>query len=132
VAASLLAVAVATLVSISLILNCGVASLVERESMKGLLQLANERGYSQSPVFGLQRGDRTLEFYAAGRVAYEADGEATMYDGVAQVVGESRKRQATILTVVPVPDVKQFSQLSSVRVKVIGDNGRFALVAVGP
>ncbi len=119
---------VATVVIIN---SCGL-KLAERESSKQLLELANARGYSQAVVYGLQRSDRSPEFYAAGRVAYDPDGEATKYEGVGQVVWESGRRQATVLTFVPTDQVSQFTQLTSVRVDVVGSNERFALVAVGP
>jgi 4-amino-4-deoxy-L-arabinose transferase-like glycosyltransferase len=128
---AVLTTAGATLATAVLVLNCGGAKLAERESTKQLLQLADARGYSQTPVFGLQRSDRTPEFYAAGRVAYDADGEATMYEGVGQVVWESRRRQGTVLALVPLNDVSEFTELSSVRVDVVGNNGKIALVAVG-
>ena len=122
----------ATLATVLIILNYGGAKLAEGESTKQLFQLADARGYSQAPVFGLQRNDRTPEFYAAGRVAYDADGEAAMYEGVGQIASESLRRQTTVLTLVPLQRVSEFDQLTSVRVDVIGNNGRFALVAVGP
>jgi hypothetical protein len=55
-----------------------------------------------------------------------------MYEGVGQVVWESRRRNQTILTMAPLRDVELFRQLSSMRVDVVGDNERIALVAVGP
>jgi 4-amino-4-deoxy-L-arabinose transferase-like glycosyltransferase len=122
----------ATLAGVLIVLNCGAPKLAERESTKHLLELADARGYSDAFVYGLQRDDRTPEFYAAGRVAYDADGEATKYDGVGQIVWESRKRRAPILVMAPLDEVNQFTQLSSVRVDVIGNNGKIALVAVAP
>jgi hypothetical protein len=104
----------------------------ERQSAKRLLQAADARGYSNAPLYGLQRDDRSPEFYAAGRIVYEADGEPVMYEGLGQIVSESRRRQTTILTMVPLKDVMQFKELSSMRVDVVGDNGRFALLAVSP
>jgi 4-amino-4-deoxy-L-arabinose transferase-like glycosyltransferase len=125
-------IAGATLAAVLVVLNCGGPKLAERESTKRLLELADARGYSSALVFGLQRDDRTPEFYAAGRVAYDADGEATKYEGVGQVVWESRSRRAPILVMVPLNELDQFMQLSSVRVDVIGNNGNVALVAVAP
>lgn len=125
-------VAGATLVAMLVVLNCAAAKRAERDSSKHLLQLAGERGYLQTKIFGLQRDDRSPEFYAAGRVVYDTTGEPVMYEGVGQVVWESRQRQATILAFVPVKDVILFRELSSMRVDVVGDNGKFALVAVGP
>jgi 4-amino-4-deoxy-L-arabinose transferase-like glycosyltransferase len=122
----------AALVSVLIIQICGGSKLAEPESSKQLLELADTSGYSQAIVYGLQRNDRSPEFYAAGRVAYDADGEATKYEGVGQVVEESRRRQATVLAFVPLQDVNQFTQLTAVRIEVVGNNGKFALVAVGP
>jgi 4-amino-4-deoxy-L-arabinose transferase-like glycosyltransferase len=122
-----------TTLGLVLILSfCGAVKLAERESSKQLLELAAARGYSQATVYGLQRSDRSPEFYAAGRVAYDADGEATKYEGVGQIVWESRRRQAVILTFVPDGEVNQFTQLTDAYVDVIGSNGVFTLVAVGP
>jgi 4-amino-4-deoxy-L-arabinose transferase-like glycosyltransferase len=120
----------ATLTTVVVIHSCGL-ELAKRESSKQLLRLADARGYSQSIVYGLQRSDRSPEFYAAGRVAYDPDGEATKYEGVGQVVWESRRRGATVLAFVPVEEVGQFNQLTDVRVDVVGNNGKYALVAVG-
>jgi 4-amino-4-deoxy-L-arabinose transferase-like glycosyltransferase len=116
-----------------LILGLGLApQFTERQSAKGLLQAADARGYSNVPLYGLQRDDRSPEFYAAGRIVYEADGEPVLYEGLGQIVSESRRRQTAILTMVPLKDVMQFRELSSMRVDVVGDNGRFALLAVSP
>jgi 4-amino-4-deoxy-L-arabinose transferase-like glycosyltransferase len=116
-----------------LILGLGLApQFTERQSARRLLQAADARGYSNAPLYGLQRDDRSPEFYAAGRIVYEADGEPVMYEGLGQIVSESRRRQTAILTMVPLKDVMQFRELSSMRIDVVGDNGRFALLAVSP
>lgn len=123
----------ATLATILIILNCGAGTKwVERESAKHLLELADARGYSQTLIYGMQRSDRSPEFYAAGRVVYDAEGEPIMYEGVGQIVWESGKRQATILAMIPGDDVDQLTKTTSVNVDVIGNNGSFALVAVSP
>jgi hypothetical protein len=116
-----------------LIIGLGLApQFTERQSARRLLHEADVRGYSNAPLYGLQRDDRSPEFYAAGRIVYEADGEPVMYEGLGQIVTESRRRRTAILTMVPLKDVMQFRELSSMRVDVVGDNGRFALLAVSP
>jgi 4-amino-4-deoxy-L-arabinose transferase-like glycosyltransferase len=130
--ASIISIVVASAVSLIMALNLGAPAFADRQTSKRLLQLADERGYSQSPVYGLQRDERSPEFYAAGRVVYEPDGEPTMYEGVGQIVWESRRRQTTILTMARPKDLQQFRELSSMRVDVVGDNGKVALVAVRP
>ena len=104
-------------------------TFAERESSRRLLQLADAQGYSQTAIFGIQRSDRTPEFYAAGRVVYGADGEPIMYDGPGVVIEECRRRKETLLTFVPIGEVNQFSEMSA-PAEVIGSNGRYAIVAV--
>jgi hypothetical protein len=100
------------------------------ESSKRLLQLADARGYSQTAIYGLQRSDRTPEFYAAGRIVYGPDGEPILYEGPVQVIEESRRRQDAVLAFVPLAEVNQLTGMASVETEVIGNNGRYAIVAV--
>lgn len=128
--ASVLLIAGATLGVVVVALHCWAPKPVERQTAKYLLQLADARGYSQTVIYGLQRDDRTPEFYAAGRVAYDSDGEPIMYEGPAPVISESRKRKEALLVFVPLKDVSQLTGLESAHTDVIGNNGRVAMVAV--
>ncbi len=123
-------VAAATFGVLIVVLSCAPPQLAERESAKHLLQVADSRGYSQTAIYGLQRGDRTPEFYAAGRVVYGPDGEPIMYEGPEQVVHESHRRNEALLVFVPLEDVSKLTGLGSVEADVIGNNRRFAIVAV--
>ncbi len=105
---------------------------VQLESSRRLLQLADARGYSQTPIYGMQRSDRTSEFYAAGRVVYGTDGEPIMYEGPGQVAYEARRRGDALLAFVPLEELKQLTSEASVQTEVIGDNNRYAIVAVRP
>jgi hypothetical protein len=107
-------------------------AFAERESSRRLLQLAAARGYSQTAIYGMQRSDRTPEFYAAGRIVYGGDGEPVMYEGPNQLIEECRKRKEVLLAFVAVGEVNQLSEVLSVQTEVIGDNGRYAIVAVRP
>ena len=81
-------------------------------------------------VCGMQRGDRTPEFYAAGRVVYGADGEPIMYEGPGGVIDECRKRKDVLLAFVPIGEVSQLTGIASAQTEVIGNNPRYAIVAV--
>ena len=105
-------------------------AFAERDSSKRLLQLADARGYSQSMIYGMQRSDRTPEFYAAGRVVYGDDGEPVMYEGPSQVIDESRKRGDVLLAFVPIWQVGQLTGMAAAQTEVIGNNGPYAIVAV--
>jgi len=109
----------------------GVApAFAEGDSSRGLLQLAGARSYSQTMIYGMQRSDRTPEFYAPGRVVYGADGEPIMYESPSQVVDECRRRGDVLLAFVPLQDVSQLTGTATAQTEVIGNNGRYAIVAV--
>ena len=103
-----------------------------QDTTKLLLVKAEEKGYGRTVIYGIQRDDRTPEFYAAGRVTYGEDGEPVMYIGLAQIGNEVARRGAPVLVFVPKQDAELFSIQRSVRTDVIGSNGRHALIAVGP
>jgi 4-amino-4-deoxy-L-arabinose transferase-like glycosyltransferase len=129
-AASILLIAGATLVVMIVALHCGAPQAAEHESSKRLLELAGERGYSSTVIYGMQRSDRTPEFYAAGRVIYDSDGEPVMYEGPLQVIAESQRRADFVLAFVPLKGVSQLTGMSSAETDVIANNGRYAIVAV--
>lgn len=124
------AIVTATLAAFAIALHCGVTKMVEPESTKNLLQLADARGYAGAPLYALHHIDRSAEFYAAGRVAYGSDGEPLRFEGAFQVADVAKKLQAPILVVVPVEYVSQLMQLESMRIDLIGDNGSLAYVGV--
>ena len=105
-------------------------AFAERDSSKHLLQLADARGYSQTMIYGMQRSDRTPEFYGAGRVVYGSDGEPIMYEGPDQLIDECRKRGDALLAFVPIRNVSSLTGMATAQTVVIGNNGRYAIVAV--
>jgi 4-amino-4-deoxy-L-arabinose transferase-like glycosyltransferase len=119
-----------TVVALIVVMYRVAPTFAEHESSSRLFQLADARGYSQTAIYGMQRSDRTPEFYGAGRVVHRADGEPIMYEGPVEVIEESRRRKAPLLTFVPIGEVRQLTEMSSAQTEVIGDNVRYALVAV--
>ena len=127
---SALMVTFATFIALTVALNCVVASFASRESMRDLIRQANARGYSSAPVYALHQFDRSVEFYAAGRVVYAADGEPLRFDSALDVLEAARKNRGPILVIVPTDHLYQLTALPSARVDVIGNNGARALAAV--
>jgi 4-amino-4-deoxy-L-arabinose transferase-like glycosyltransferase len=103
-----------------------------QDTAKFLLQQADERGYDRTVIYGLQRDDRTPEFYAAGRVTYAEDGEPVMYVGLEQIDKEITRRGGPILVFMPPQGAELFASQPNVRTDVIASNGRYSLIAVGP
>ena len=129
-ATSVTLMAAMTVVALIVVMYCVAPAVAELESSRRLLQLADARGYSQTAIYGMQRSDRTPEFYAFGRIVYDADGEPILYEGPAQVIEECRKRNDVLLTFVAIEEVYQLTDMSSAQAEVIGNNGRYAIIAV--
>jgi hypothetical protein len=125
-----LLVIAATLGTLFVALNCGVAGFASRESMRDLIQLATARGYGSAPVYALHQIDRSAEFYAAGRVVYAPSGEPVRFEGALDVLEAARSNRDPILVTVPIEYIYQLTGLQSARIEVVGNNGRLALVGV--
>ncbi|MGH9969225.1 MAG: ArnT family glycosyltransferase [Pyrinomonadaceae bacterium] len=124
------AIICATLAAVLIALNCGLRGLAERESVKDLIQIANARGYGSAPVYALHEINRSLEFYAAGRVVYAADGDPMKLEGAFEVLEAAKKQNGPVLIVVPVEYVHQLTDLKEARADLLGNNGRVALLAL--
>jgi hypothetical protein len=120
----------ATTASLIILLNCGVYKLAERESVKHLIEAADGRGYSGSPICGLHVVERSVEFYASGRVVYGPDGQPAKFEGADQVLERARNADGGVLVLVPIEHVSQLTGLSSAKAEVIADNAVLAIVAL--
>lgn len=125
-----LLVAVVSGVGAVLTLNCAVDRFASRESVRELIRQADARGYAGARVFMFSRIERSSEFYAAGRVVYDSDGDPHKFENGNEVVSEARKATAPMLIIVPLGSMWQLQNLQGVRSTVIADNGRVAVVAV--
>ena len=128
--ASLIFMASSTLGVVLVVLHCGAPQFVEHQTAKHLLQLADQRGYSQTLIYGLQRDDRTPEFYAGGRVVYGPDQEPIMFESQAPAIAESQRRNEPLLVFVPLSELASLIEESRDYIEVIGDNGRIALIVI--
>jgi 4-amino-4-deoxy-L-arabinose transferase-like glycosyltransferase len=122
----------ATFAIVVVALHSFAPGLVDADSTKRLIQIADERGYAHAPLLGLQRDDRSPEFYATGRVVYGEDHEPVMYGGLGQVIYESHLRKETVLFLIPLRDLDSLMQAESLRTEAIANNGRVAIVAITP
>jgi 4-amino-4-deoxy-L-arabinose transferase-like glycosyltransferase len=123
------AVALATIVSLVIALNFGADKFARRETTKQMFEVANARGYSNLPVCGLHVVERTMEFYASGRVLYGADGQPVKFEGAQQVI-DLVKQRGPVLVLVPIEHVGQLTNLKSMKTEVIANNGVWDLVLV--
>lgn len=124
-------VAGATLLTVGLIVGCALGAFAERETVARLMSKASGEGYGALPVVGLHTVERTAEFYAAGRLAYDRQGEPLKLEGadeVAEFARRSGKKAALVL--VPVKNAAQLSAEPGMESSYLGDNGSVALFLV--
>ena len=124
---SMIIVGGATVLTLVVVLNSVAGKVAEVESVRDLLRRADERGYSNLPVFARAADDRSAEFYAAGRVIYDSTGEPVMLEKIPEMRAEAQTR-GPILIVVPADYVDIVRRLPDM--EIVGTNGRVALIAV--
>jgi 4-amino-4-deoxy-L-arabinose transferase-like glycosyltransferase len=112
-----------------LAIHCS-APVAARESVRDLVRLASARGYGNVPIVGLHTVERSAEFYAAGTLAYGADGEPVKFEGAADVIDAARRSGGLIMCFVPTEFASQLTGYPGAQTEVIGNNGQVSLVVV--
>jgi hypothetical protein len=120
-------VACATLLTIPIIVACALRPAARGETLGRELRLADAEGFGNLPVVCLHEIERTSEFYAAGRLAYDERGEPLKLEGAGEVAEFVRRRGGAALVVVPVEDEAQLRAEAGLESRRVGDNGRIAL-----
>jgi len=118
------------LIAIMLLLTA-VPRFADADSVSGLMRSAQERGYTDVPVYGLHTVVHSAEYYAAGHLLREPDGKQKRLYSPAEVEAEMRRAGATrSLVLVPPEYLKQLTDSPIVRSEVIRDNGEWVIVGV--
>ena len=121
----------ATLLTIALVVASGVLErLTRKETVGRVMAEAVAQGFGDLNVVNLHTVERTSEFYAAGRLAYDADGEPLKLEGTNQVAEFARARGGAALVIVHRDDERQLYEDPALESKRVAFNGRHALVFV--
>ena len=107
-------------------------AIAGRESVRELTRMAEARGHGGTPVFYLLCDDRTAEFYAGGRLAYQANGEPIRFDGAQELPPAIRAKGSVALVLVETRWEKQLTDYSGVETEKVGSNGWVTLFVVRP
>jgi 4-amino-4-deoxy-L-arabinose transferase-like glycosyltransferase len=103
----------------------------DTDSVRGLIEDAAARGYSAERVFGFQTVSHSAEFYAAGRLLRDAEGDQKKIHTAAELRAEmSRAGITRALALVPLQHLNELDSGGELRSEVIRDNGRLAIVVV--
>ena len=107
----LVLIVVAIIVASGVALKCAAPALARTESVRDLLTVAGARGYATTPLVQLHIIERTAEFYAAGRLTYQVDGDPVKFEGVMQVVEAAQRNNGVVLCLVPLQFESQLTSL---------------------
>jgi 4-amino-4-deoxy-L-arabinose transferase-like glycosyltransferase len=126
-----LAIAVTTFAGAILILTFIVPGFADSDSVKPLITAATERGYSSNRVLTLHNISHNAEFYAAGRLVRDVDGEQLNLSGTNEIIAQINAAGGTpVLVLLPVRYVPQLTAASGLKVEIIKDNGELAISSV--
>jgi 4-amino-4-deoxy-L-arabinose transferase-like glycosyltransferase len=121
----------ATLLTAVLVVAGGVLGRVtQKETLGRTLAEAAAQGYGSLPVVNLHTVERTSEFYAAGRLAYDENGEPLKLEGTNQVAEFARSKGGAALVIVHHDNEHQLFEDPALESKRVAFNGRDALVYV--
>jgi 4-amino-4-deoxy-L-arabinose transferase-like glycosyltransferase len=105
-------------------------SVAGRDSVRDLIRAADTHGYSSAPVFYLLCDDRTAEFYASGRLAYDGTGEPMRFEGAQDVGAAIRQKGGEGLVLIESRWEKQLTDYRAVTAEKIAENGWISIFAV--
>jgi 4-amino-4-deoxy-L-arabinose transferase-like glycosyltransferase len=120
-----------TLLTIALVVASGVLErMTRKETIGRVMAEAAAQGFGELPVVNLHTVERTSEFYAAGRLAYDPHGEPLKLEGTNQVAEFARGKDGAALVIVHRDDEHQLFKEPALESKRVAFNGRHALVFV--
>ena len=121
----------ATLLTVALLVASGAFERAARkETMGRALVEAREKGLGELPVVNLHEVERTTEFYAARRLAYDEHGEPLKLEGAGEVEEFARAHGGQALVIVRLREEHQLLEHATLESQRVADNGRYALVHV--
>jgi len=106
------------------------ATVANTDSVRDLIRAADARGYSSAPVFYLLFADRSAEFYASGRLAYDTTGEPMRFEGAQDVGAAIREKGGSGIVLIETRWEKQLTDYRAVAAEKLADNGWISIFAV--
>ncbi|MFN6964227.1 MAG: ArnT family glycosyltransferase [Pyrinomonadaceae bacterium] len=123
--------AAATLVTVVALLIFVVPLFADGDSVKRMIAEADARGYRDSRVVCMHHLVHNAEFYAAGRMVRNEDGDLAKLLGPGEVLRETRRGQGrTVLVLVPKEYERTLTGAPYLTAEKIAENSETSLVAV--
>jgi 4-amino-4-deoxy-L-arabinose transferase-like glycosyltransferase len=123
-------IALTTFLSVAVILEFFVTEYASHETVKSIIQTANDKGFTNEKIVNLYTVSHNLEFYAPNRLVRESDGKLKRYEDFSVLVKENKAR---ILVLAPLKDLPHLlKEQNLAEVSLVSENGESALILVTP
>ncbi|MEO6050860.1 MAG: hypothetical protein ABIP78_05950, partial [Pyrinomonadaceae bacterium] len=108
-----------------------VPKFTESDSVKMLIEAANERGFSSNRVLTMHIVSHNAEFYASGRLTRDGEGKQQRLYSVSEIlaeIGAENGRPAVVLA--PLEYLSQLTRDDRIKTEILQDNGDLAITVV--
>lgn len=123
--------AASTFVTSIVLLATVVPKFADYDSVRTLIAAGDQRGLSQSKVLTMHVISHNAEFYAAGRLLRDENGEQKKLYGAGEVLTEIERGDGRpVLVLVPPEYLSQLTRDERLKTEVLKDNGELAIAAV--
>ena len=103
----------------------------ETDSVKMLIQAADEQGYGSSRVLNFQNISHSAEFYAAGRLIRDEQGKQLALSSIGELTSALvNENSHTALVLTPIEYEPQLTGDESIHTEIIQNNGDLVIAAV--
>lgn len=121
-------IALTTFAVVAVLLQFAVMEYASHETVKNIIQTADDKGFSNEKIVNLYTVSHNLEFYAPDRLIRDANGKLKKYEDFSVLIKENKGQ---ILVLAPLKDVPNLlKQQDLAEVSLIAENGESALLAV--
>lgn len=124
------AIASAMLITILILAIFVVPKYADRESVKRLIETADNSGYTSSKVVNFQTISHGAEFYAAGRLVRETDGKQKRFEDPKELAAYVSSNESPTLVLVPTEKADALTKDLCFSVNSLADNGDLAILAL--
>jgi 4-amino-4-deoxy-L-arabinose transferase-like glycosyltransferase len=122
-------IAAGMLLTIAILIAFVVPKYADNQSVKRLVETADEDGYKESKVASFRTLSHNAEFYAAGRLIRDSSGKQKRFETAGELNSVTQENGGPLLILVPLRQLDLLRSSDGDSLRVITDNGDLAIVA---
>jgi 4-amino-4-deoxy-L-arabinose transferase-like glycosyltransferase len=128
---AIVAIAGTTFAVVIVILVTSLPKFADTDSVRRLIEMANERGYRDAKVLTFHTVSHNAEYYAPGRLLRDGTGRQRKLVSPVEIRNELDKNGwENVLVLVPLEYSKQLNESTTLSSETIADNGEYLIAKV--